>query len=269
MSRPALRVVLVWILLEAAGALQVHGPDGAVLVITWLRTAVQPVVWSTTRIHEFAGDLGSGLGDVRRLSSDNEALRSRIEQLQMENTILRTDLAATRDALEVALTTPTTRFEVGRCLYRDLARGTLVVSIPPGVGIRSNSAVLGPDGLIGRVIRVEGARCWVESLVTPGAAVAVQTGDRAHQGITEGAGRDDLRVQYIGRQAAVTRDQVLTTSGADGLYPPDLPVARVVAVRESASPFLTIRARPVVDLARIRAVAILTGLDFTTEATAQ
>jgi rod shape-determining protein MreC len=259
-TRPAVRVLLVWLLLESIAALQVYRADGSTVLFHWVRTVVRPVTWVADVAVFAASDLVAGLTDVRRLAGDNEVLRRELERARLENTILTTDLSATREALEVALATPMTSFQIGRILYRDLSRGLLVVSVPASADILRNAAVVAADGLVGRVIRIEADRCWIESLATPGAAVAVQTPDGGAHGIAEGIGRGRLRVQYLGRQTTVTRGDVLSTSGADGLYPPDIPVARVVSVEESSAPFLSMTASPAVDVGDVRAVAILTGI---------
>jgi rod shape-determining protein MreC len=237
----------------------VHRPDGTLVFVHWMRLAVRPLTWAVDASTQGVSDLVAGLAENQRLAATNQQLRQDLEDVRLRNTILETDLQATREALEVALATPMTTFEVGRALYRDLGRGLLVVSIASGADIRRDAAVVAAGGLVGRVIRVERDRCWVESLATPGAAVAIRTADGGGHGIIEGIGRGTLRVQYLGRQAAVTRGELLSTSGADGLYPPDLPVARVTSVRETEAPFLTVRADAVVNMADVRAVAILTG----------
>lgn len=62
----------------------------------------------------------------------------------------------------------------------------------------------------------------------------------------------------------MTGDEILT-SGADGIYPPGLPVGRVTNVRESANAFLEVHAEPAGALATARVVLLLDGWTGTTK----
>ena len=59
------------------------------------------------------------------------------------------------------------------------------------------------------------------------------------------------------RQANLERGTVLMTSGGDGIFPPGIPTARIVRVRESDDPFLEVRAVSSADLRTARVVLIL------------
>jgi rod shape-determining protein MreC len=73
-----------------------------------------------------------------------------------------------------------------------------------------------------------------------------------------------VSVLYVPRAADLLRGDGLITSGADGIYPAGIPVARITRIRETDAPFLEIRARPTVDLATLRVVLLLPGWIGTT-----
>ena len=79
------------------------------------------------------------------------------------------------------------------------------------------------------------------------------------QGLAVGNDSARLEIQFIPRQAQVLRGDELVTSGSDGVYPPALPVGGVTSVRESAQPFLDVRAEPSANLATARVVLLLDG----------
>jgi len=53
------------------------------------------------------------------------------------------------------------------------------------------------------------------------------------------------------------RGTTLVTSGADGIYPPGIPVARVTRVRETDKTFLEVRGVPSAELRETRLVLLL------------
>jgi rod shape-determining protein MreC len=121
------------------------------------------------------------------------------------------------------------------------------------------------DGLVGRVIRSEGSRHWLQLLTHTAAAVAVQTEDSRVHGLALGTGSNALTIAYVPRQAALERGALLVTSGADGIYPPGIPAVRVTRIRESNDPFLEVTAISITDIHAIRMVLILPEWAPTTE----
>jgi rod shape-determining protein MreC len=123
--------------------------------------------------------------------------------------------------------------------------------------IRRDSPVVTADGLVGRVIRSEGRRHWLQLLTHAAAAVAVQTVDGQLDGLALGSGGDALTVAYVPRQAELKRGTLLVTSGGDGVFPPGIATVRVTRVRESDNQFLEVDAAASADLRSIRVVLIL------------
>ena len=114
-------------------------------------------------------------------------------------------------------------------------------------------------GVVGRVVRSDGRRCWIELITHPVAAVAVQTPDGRVQGLAVGSESRGLEIHFVPRQAELLRGAELFTSGADGIYPPGLAVCRVTSVRESAGAFLEVRAEPTATLETARVILLLDG----------
>ena len=125
--------------------------------------------------------------------------------------------------------------------------------------IRADTSVVASGGILGRVIRSEGRRCWIELITHPVAGVAVQTRSGEVAGLAVGSDSGQLEIQFVPRQARLMRGDELVTSGADGIHPPGLPVGRVASVRESDRPFLEVRAEPAANLATTRVVLLLDG----------
>lgn len=254
-----LRIVLIWVLLESFAAAQVRGPEGSTVLWGWIRGATYPLVWTAETAGELATDLVVGLRDTEQLIAENQRLRIDFEDAQARNLLLIEDAAVLREAVE--LSGLVAGFEessvVGRCAYRDFSLGRMEVRIEQSSPVPRDTPVMSAGGLVGRVSHSSRRSCWVEMVTHPAAAVAVQTLDAQVQGLVTGSGRRELTVEYIPRTAELVRGDLLVTSGADGIYPPGIPVADVSRIRESDAAFLEVYATPRVDLNAIRVVLLL------------
>lgn len=256
---PALLTVLLWIVLEAVAAWQVRTPEGAPLLVTWIRAIVQPVTWSAQRIGHLTNDIGLGTIDLQRVIVDNRSLRLEVERLAARNLLLEEDLAALRDA--TSLLDDSVGFSNGaviaRCTFRDLAVGSMEVRTASVVYLPRDTPAITAGGLVGRVVRSEGSRHWLQLITHGAAAAAVQTLDSSVRGLVVGTGDDTLTIAYVPRQALLEKGEVLFTSGGDGIFPPGIAAASVVRVRETNDPFLEIGAAPTADLRATRIIMLL------------
>ena len=260
MSRTsALRTVLVWTLLELLAAFQVPSAGGVPVLFSWMRTLIEPVAMAAEGAVDLAVDLSLGVRGLQRIMVDNRQMRVQLEELQAREMLLQADLDALRDIGN--FTGPDAEFEagslIGRCAYRDLVAGTMEVRTAQSIILRRDTPVVSADGLVGRVIRSEGRRHWLQLLTHAAAAVAVQTEDSLVHGLALGTGGFALTVAYVPRQAVLERGSMLVTSGGDGIYPPGIPTVRVTRVRESDDPFLEVTAVSTADLLATRIVLIL------------
>lgn len=253
-----LRVLLVWVLLELAAAAQVPSAGGVVLV-DWLRVLFHPVSAVSEGLVSTLGDLVTGLRDTRVLVADHRRLRLELERAEAQRTALAAEVQVLRSA--VPLVPPAARFAEGAvvvsCRARDPQRGLVEVSGGLRDGLRPDQPVVAAEGVVGRVWRVEGARSWVELITGQVAAVAVTTRDGLLEGLARGTGEGTLDVLYVPRSAQLLVGTELVTSGAEGIYPPSIPVARVSSVREAGGAFLEVEAVPVVRPAGLRTVLVL------------
>lgn len=255
------RTLLLWIMLELFAALQVRTAGGGTLLVSWLRAVVLPVEWTAERLGNLAVDLSLGTRNLQRVIVDNRKMRLELDEVRARELLLREDHIALREVNGLALAGPGFELEAGsvvaRCTYRDLAAGTMEVRTAVPATIPRDTPVVTAQGLVGRVVRSESRRHWLQLLNHAAAAVAVQTEDGQVQGLAMGTGTAELRVAYVPRQAQLVRGALLVTSGADGIYPPGIPTATVFRVRESDAAFLEIGAAPSADLGVARVVLLL------------
>jgi len=257
-NRLLVQVLLTWLLLEVVAAAQVR-QDGDPVLWHWLRALGRPIVGVSSWMQNASGDLATGLADTLVLSEEVQTLREELSIAQARVVLLEEQVETLGAAQELSSTLRGVghRGVVGRCIYRDLVQGRLEVDAGSADGILPDTPVLAADGVVGRVVALDAHRSWVEAITHPAAAAAVQTDDATVAGIATGTGERHLRVQFVIRRAQVLRGTMLVTSGADGIYPPGLPVARITSIRETDDPFLDVLAAPAVDLVNLRVVLLI------------
>jgi len=254
------QALLLWLLLEVITAAQVKSSTGN-LLISWVRVGVRPVTVAAEGLARAGRDFARGFTDLWTLVGENSRLRAELETERARNLVLQRGVQAARDAGRLSLVYPelAASSRVAACASRNLNAGLMEVTAGWLDGAHRDSAVLSGRGLLGRVIRTSPHRAWVELITRPTAVVAVQVEDTNLNGLAMGAGAAAVVVRYLPRRAEVVRGALLVTSGADGVYPAGIPVARVTTVRESPGPFLRIRAAPEARLATVRVVLVVGG----------
>jgi len=256
-NAPFTRLLLIWVLLELVAAAQVQGPDGSTVLVSWMRTVTRPVELLADRIVE----LGHGAGEVfssrQRLVSSNLQLKQENRQLRLALLLSRNNEEALLQAGENLRLMP----RLGGIPARVLSRAPGMVRLQLSGAFRNSvhvdDPVLAAEGLLGRVLKVEGKQLWVEELGHPAAAIGVQSEDGRLQGLAHGLGGARLALRYIPQHAGVAIGQLFVSSGSEGIYPPGLPVCRVLSISESRSPFLKIQARSMAVGGDLRALRIL------------
>ena len=117
-------------------------------------------------------------------------------------------------------------------------------------------------GVLGQVTRVFPLVSEVTLLVDRDQAIPVLNVRTGVRGVAYGdpvAGHGGgMELRFMPANADIREDDLLTTSGVDGLYAPGLPVARVVKVeRRADSAFARIYCRPIAQIEGTRHVMVL------------
>lgn len=95
-------------------------------------------------------------------------------------------------------------------------------------GVRIGMPVRGPDGLIGRVAGAGAISARVQLITDGGTVVPVKRAADGLPAIATGLGDGRIEIRTLGAESNPFRPgDIFLTSGAGGVYPPDLPVARV------------------------------------------
>ena len=184
------------------------------------------------------------------------ALLLRNEQLAQENARLRS-LLELRPAL-------TLRTQPAELLYEaaDLFSRKVFIDRGTAQGVVLGSPVINEAGVLGQVTRVYALNAEVTLLADKDAAIPVLNTRTQQRSAAFGGGLNGtMELRYTSANADVQAGDVLHTSGLDGVYPPGLPVGRVVSVdRRMESGFARILITPAANPNGVRHLLVLEPL---------
>ena len=209
-------------------------------------------VWSTYR------EWKNVRAENRRLRE--EAQRLRVEALRVSEMVEENQRLRRLLALKAALPLTTLSGEVIAREWGGWVR-SLTVNRGRADHVTRLSAVIAPDGLIGRVVDVRPGASIVQVLTDPASTVGALVVRTRTQGIVEGEPRGTLRLKFMARDGGgIQVGDLVVTSGAGGLFPRGIPVGRVRAVDDRGSAlFSYANLTPAVDFARIDEVLLIVG----------
>lgn len=178
-----------------------------------------------------------------------------VEQLLLENERLR-QLLGLRERLQV----PSVAAQV---LYdaTDPYSRRVVIGKGQLQGIQPGSPVMDESGVLGQVTRVYPFVSEITLLIDRDQVIPVmnaRTGTRAVAYGDPSPRGGLMELRYMAATEDVKEGDLLTTSGVDGVYPPGLPVARVLSVdRRSDTSFTRIQCEPLAKLHGVVHVMVL------------
>jgi rod shape-determining protein MreC len=124
-------------------------------------------------------------------------------------------------------------------------------------GVRRNQPVVSADGLLGRLVAVEGRYAKVQLLTDRAASVGAMVERTRRQGLVRGAGQGALTLDFIPLQEELAPGDRLLTAGIDGIYPRGLPIGTVASVTSGEGMFHRVEVTPAVDFGRLDQVYVL------------
>ena len=196
---------------------------------------------------------GTVLEENRRLTREVEQLRLRLLRFEeVRGEAQRLSKALRYDA------PPLGSLRVADVVYLDdsALSTTLVVYVGEAETFR-NQTVLGPRGLVGRVIEPARPYARVQLITDRSASVGAYAVRTRRQGIVRGAGRGKLSFDYVPLPADVQVGDHILTAGIDGVFPRGIPIGTVRSVEPGRQLFHQIRVTPAADLTNLDQVYLL------------
>ena len=136
---------------------------------------------------------------------------------------------------------------------------TATIDRGSGDGVRRDSAVVSPDGVVGRVVGDPGLRAAkVQLLVDRSAAAgAIIERTRAAGLVTGDADERLVRMQYVSNLEDVQLGDIVVTSGVDGIYPKGFVIGEVELVDRGDGLYKMIHVRPKVEFNDLEDVLVI------------
>ena len=230
-----------------------------------LAVVTTPIQSALARINRAAVGVWTTYSDWKNVRAENGRLREEAQQLRVqalrvtetieENHRLRR-LLALKQAMPLATLS-------GEIIAREWGGWVRSLTVNRGRAdqVARLTAVIGPDGLIGRVVDVRPGASIVQVLTDPASNVGAHVVRTRTQGIVEGEPRGTLRFKYMARDGGgIQVGDLIVTSGAGGLAPRGIPMGRVHAIDDRGSAlFNYAQLTPAVDFARIDEVLLIVG----------
>ncbi|HKB25096.1 MAG TPA: rod shape-determining protein MreC [Methylomirabilota bacterium] len=224
-----------------------------------------PIQAGVAKAHRAAFDAWDTYLDWKNVRAENRRLREEIRGLRVEGLRVREtddENRRLRRLLALQERLPLTTVS-GEIIARDWGGWIRALTVNRGRGdkIARLTAVISPDGLVGRVVEVRPGASIVQVLTDPASTVGAHVVRTRTPGIVEGEPSGALRFKYMARDGAqIEVGDVLVTSGQGGLFPRGIPVGRVRSIDDrGAALFHYAVLEPAVNFSRIDDVLLITG----------
>jgi len=201
--------------------------------------------------------------DKLRFSMDeNERLNKRLSELLIERQFYG-EIMLENERLKAILALKGSNpafFTAARAVARGYDRflNTLIIDKGKNNGIVKNMPVVTVNGLAGKIHSVRDYYSEVLLLNDPNFSVAVRLQKSRHEGILSGTGRGYCLLKYIPPEETIEKDELVITSGLDGIFPPGIPIGIVSSIkREGAEFFLYLEVTPFQSSSKVEEVVIL------------
>lgn len=226
--------------------------------------ALAPVRGLADGVADPLRDAWNGAFSYDEVQAENAELRARIEELESEDLLvaeLRRELDQAQELLglvgDIDLVTVGAR--VIDAPISDFERN-IEIDVGTDDGIAEDMPVLGPGGLVGRVVQTTGSRARVQLLSDGNFGVGVRLTRSGEAGVAVGRGRTEpLEIELLDIATVVIPGETVTTSGQEGsFFPPGLLVGTVSdAVVDTVDGVLRVTLVPAADLNRLDVVSVV------------
>jgi rod shape-determining protein MreC len=226
-------------------------------------TLVSPIERAVNAVASPVADWFDGVTEGSSLKRDNARLRERVDELEAQERAARAAIAQ-NETFERLLNLPVLS-DVPRVTARVVNRSpgnfewTVTIDKGEEAGISPDMPVMGPAGLVGRVLESWNGGSKILLLVDPESNVGVRVLPGQLSGIAEGVGGSDrLRLDLDANAAVAVGDDVVTSGLENSSFPEGLGVGRVVEVEQQPGGLGTIvRVDPWTDFGGLEYVTVL------------
>jgi rod shape-determining protein MreC len=230
----------------------------AVMIYPFQRLTALPgeVIGSISVYFETQERLLSENAQLRQQHDADAALLTQLQGIQAENAQLRV-LMGLKERVDYPMQTAEIVY-----VERDIFKRKLIIDKGSQASVIPGQVVVDDFGVVGQVTRTYPWLSEVTLVTDKDHSVPIQNQRSGLRAVVFGSGDiNEMALRYMPVSADIIEGDVLVTSGIDGIYPPNLPVAKVTKVeRDPAYPFARIICEPLAGVDRHRALMIVSGM---------
>ena len=235
---------------------------GTRLIRFWVVSGITPIEKTLVNASHGIRYVWRNYFYLRGVRQENRDLKAQVEQLRIEQVRLSEDAAQAHRlqallAFKEQFISQTVPAQVIGTSGSDQSH---VVYIDKGSndGIKPDMAVITPDGIVGKVLRVFHSSAQVLLINDSSSGVGAILESSRLQGILQGTAAGETMLKYIMSDEKVATGERVLTSGGDRIFPKGLTIGAVQQTNPGSDLFLNIRIKPAADLSRLEEVLVIT-----------
>lgn len=203
--------------------------------------------------------------DLRHTRQQNASLQQQIADMRLQETAIAQD-ALQGQRLQALLNfqqhyvATTVAAQVIGTSGSDLSR-ILYIDKGSKDGLKSDQAVITPDGIVGKLRDVFPHTAQVLLLDDQTSGAGVILASTRIRAILRGTSTGRVVINNLTSDSRIKSGETILTSGGDQVYPRGLPVGTIesIALDPDHQPYTTIQVRPAANLSQLEEVLVITG----------
>jgi rod shape-determining protein MreC len=204
----------------------------------------------------------TGVTGLRGLRGENDSLRARLAQAELELAAVKERGRATARLEEMLEFRERSRFRLvaARIVAREAAGDGTELKIDRGSvdGLRKNLAVITPDGLVGKISAVDPGSAFVRPLTGRHCRASARLTRTRTEGVLEWTPDRGLQLTFLPYRSDVAVGDEVISSGLGGVFPRGIPAGTVSAVGEDPGDgSRRVNVDPVVDFGSLEEVFVI------------
>jgi rod shape-determining protein MreC len=246
-------------------SLQIERPSGTRLFKTWIMAVQAPIITASSAVTRGIRHVWRGYIWMVGARSENEQLQQAVRRLSQLNSAYEQARQENIRLCRLLSIRENTGYQsIGaRVVARSPSFLANIIYLDRGSedGVRVDAPVLSGDGIIGRTVLVSKHQSQVQLITNGDASIGAMLDKSRTPGVLMGTGNSLMDLNYISNTEPVAPDDLVLSSGLDGIFPKGFVIGKVVKLQKGKDVFHSIKVEPGVDLIHLEEVVILLGED--------
>lgn len=263
-------ILVAVLMLQVLGlAIQVRrdSPEGSErLIRVWVQNTITPIQKGFLGTGRWVRGLWSSYLDLRGVHEENRRLheelaRLRIERVRLQQSSAQAERIQALLGFKEQFIHQTIPAQVIGSSGSETSR-LIVINKGSEDGVRTDMAVVSPDGIVGKVVAVFGSSSQVLLISDQSSGVGAMLESSRLHGILKGTPSGELRLQYVMSDESVREGERVIASGGDQIFPKGFPIGSVSRVGKGPDLFLSVQVKPAANLRRLEEVLVVSDVEY-------